>query len=191
MSTKQIPILIIDNYDSFTYNLVHYFEALNCVVRVIRNDEITEEIINDFNKIVISPGSGLPKEAGQLNKFIKKYAPSKSVLGICLGQQAITEVFGGKLKILHKVQHGVSSKVTHLSNDELYADIPKDFQVGLYYSWETIDLPNNLIATSFNKAGTIMSLKHKIYDIRAVQYHPESIMTPVGKKILKNWLEIF
>ena len=189
LKPKLIPVLIIDNYDSFTYNLVHYFEALNAEVSVIRNDAITIEVLNKFDKIVISPGSGLPKEAGQVNTFIKQFAPSKSILGICLGQQAIAEVFGGKLKILPKAQHGVASQVTHLSNDAvLYKGIPKTFRAGLYYSWETTELPKELEVTSLTSDGIIMSIKHKKHDLRAVQYHPESILTPFGKNILENWL---
>jgi len=189
LKPKLVPVLIIDNYDSFTYNLVHYFEALNAAVSVLRNDVITTELINNFDKIVISPGSGLPEKAGQVNTFIKQFAPSKSILGICLGQQAIAEVFGGKLKILPKAQHGVPTLVTHLSNDTvLYKGIPKTFQAGLYYSWETTELPKELEATSLTSDGIIMSIKHKKYDLRAVQYHPESILTPFGKNILENWL---
>lgn len=191
MDPKQLNVLIIDNYDSFTYNLVHYFEALDCEVSVIRNDEITDDLISNFNKIVISPGPGLPKEAGLLNSFIKKYALSKSILGICLGQQAIVEVFGGKLEVLSNVKHGVTCTISHLKNDIIYQNIPEHFSVGLYYSWHATNLPSHLIPTSIANDGVIMSIKHKVHDIRAVQYHPESIMTPFGKKILKNWLEYF
>ena len=181
-------VLIIDNYDSFTYNLVHYLEGLDCAVTVVRNDELDNLGISSFSKIVISPGSGLPKEAGQLNSFIKKYAATKSILGICLGQQAIAEIFGGELIALTKAAHGVSCSTTHLDNDRIYIDIPKKFDVGLYHSWHTVNLPKELEATAYNSDGIVMSLKHISYDLRALQYHPESIMTPFGKQLLKNWV---
>lgn len=181
-------VLIIDNYDSFTYNLVHYLEALDCEVTVIRNDKIESQIVDKFQKIIISPGSGLPKESGQLNLFIKQYASSKSILGICLGQQAITEMFGGNLESLSTVKHGVTCRISHFKNDIIYRNIPENFQVGLYHSWHTTNLTDKLIQTAISQDGIIMSLKHKKYDLRAVQYHPESIMTPYGKEILKNWL---
>lgn len=190
MYSEPIAVLVIDNYDSFTFNLVHYLEALNCEVSVIRNDEINKKLIDKFHKIVISPGPGLPDEAGQLKSFIKKYAPSKSILGICLGQQAITEIFEGKLDALPEVKHGVTDNIKHLGNDYLYDGIPELFQVGLYFSWHSVNLPKDLIPTAFASDGTIMSLKHAIYDVRAVQYHPESIMTQHGKAILENWLFI-
>ena len=181
-------VLIIDNYDSFTYNLVHYLEGIDCVVTVLRNDELENLNVTSFHKIIISPGAGLPKEAGQLNSFIKKQAPTKSILGICLGQQAIAEVFGGVLKILPQVKHGVSCSITHLNNDSIYNNIPKVFNVGLYHSWHTVKLPKELEITAYDFDGIVMSLKHISYDLRALQYHPESIMSPFGKQILKNWL---
>ncbi len=181
-------VLIIDNYDSFTYNLVHYLEGLDCVVTVLRNDELKSSDVTSFHKIIISPGAGLPKEAGQLNTFLKKMIPTKSILGICLGQQAIAEIFGGELVALAKVAHGVSCSTTHLENDSIYTNIPKVFNVGLYHSWHTVKLPKELETTAYNPDGIVMSLKHISYDLRALQYHPESIMTPFGKQILKNWL---
>ena len=183
-------VLIIDNYDSFTYNLVHYLEALNCDVTVIRNDVITYDVIADFHKIILSPGSGLPDDAGLLTCFIRRQAKKKSILGICLGQQAIAEVFGGKLEALEKVRHGESNTITHYGNDPIYKDIPKNIAVGLYFSWHTTNLPEEIIPTAVNAEGVVMSLKHRDYDIRSLQYHPESIMTPMGKKILQNWLNI-
>lgn len=182
-------VLIIDNYDSFTYNLAHYFEALDCKVSVVRNDKLSDVLIERFNKIVLSPGSGLPIDAGQLNSFITKYASSKSILGICLGQQAIAAIFGGTLTRLKQVNHGVSTRISHFDNDVLYNGIPTTLEVGLYHSWHTTDLPKSLIVTSKSKEGIIMSLKHSEFDLRAVQYHPESIMTPYGKTILQNWLK--
>lgn len=181
-------VLIIDNYDSFTYNLAHYLEALACKVKIVRNDELNSSSIHDFQKIIISPGPGLPSESGQLVNFLIKYQTSKSILGICLGQQAIAEIFGGELAPLEIVNHGVATTITHLENDSIYKDIPKSFQVGLYHSWKTVNLSNKLITTARSKNGLIMSIKHIEYDIRAVQYHPESIMTPYGKSILNNWI---
>jgi anthranilate synthase component 2 len=163
---------------------------LDCDVFVVRNDEIQRETLDQYHKIILSPGSGLPEQAGDMNAMIEKYAPTKSILGICLGQQAIAEIFGGKLIALDNVKHGESCIITHCNNDALYKDISKDLQVGLYFSWQTTSLPDSLIPTALDKNGIVMSLKHKEYDLRAVQYHPESIMTPMGKKLLQNWLEI-
>ena len=186
-----IKVLVIDNYDSFTYNLVHYLKDLNCDVTVKRNDKLELSEIKEFDKILLSPGPGIPDEAGLLKSIIKEYAPSKSILGICLGQQAIAEVFGGKIENLDKVYHGVSTSVILTNKDEvLYKDIPKNIEVGRYHSWVVAkDLPDELEVTSIDGNGEIMSLRHKKYDVRAVQYHPESILTPKGKKILKNWVE--
>ncbi len=183
------PVLVIDNYDSFTYNLVHYLEALGCKVTVMRNDTIDYQKIDSFHKIIISPGSGLPKNAGQLMPFLKKYYATKSILGICLGQQAIAKLFKAKLFPLDQVMHGLSTSITHTENDTIYIGVPKEFEVGLYFSWEIRNLPQELVPTSTSKEGIIMSIKHRKYDLKAVQYHPESIMTPYGRQILKNWLE--
>ena len=185
-----IKVLVIDNYDSFTYNLVHYLKDLNCDVTVKRNDKLELSEIEEFDKILLSPGPGIPDEAGLLKTIIKEYAPTKSILGICLGQQAIAEVFGGKIENLDKVYHGVSTNVKLTNPDDvLYKDIPKNIEVGRYHSWVVSkDLPDELQATSIDENGEIMSLRHKKYDVRAVQYHPESILTPEGKKILKNWV---
>ncbi len=186
-----IKILVIDNYDSFTYNLVHYLKDLNCDVTVKRNDKLSLSEVQEFDKILLSPGPGIPDEAGMLKSVIKEYAPTKSILGICLGQQAIAEVFGGKIENLDKVYHGVSTIVKLTNPDEiLYKDISKNIEVGRYHSWVVSkELPDELEATSIDENGEIMSLRHKKYDVRAVQYHPESILTPEGKKILKNWVE--
>jgi anthranilate synthase component 2 len=190
MSGKK-KILVIDNYDSFTYNLVHYLEDLNCDVTVKRNDKFSLEEAEDYDKILLSPGPGIPDEAGLLKPVIKQYAETKSILGICLGQQAIAEVFGGKIENLNEVHHGVSSKIRQINDDDiLYKDLPKELEVGRYHSWVVSkDLPEELIVTSLDENGEIMSIRHKDYDVRAVQYHPESILTPEGKKILKNWVE--
>ena len=183
-------VLVIDNYDSFTYNLVHYLEDLDCEVTVKRNDKLTLEEVDNFNKIILSPGPGIPDEAGLLKDIIKKYAPTKSILGVCLGQQAIGEVFGGKLENLDTVFHGVSTNITLSVDDEnLFEGLDKNFEVGRYHSWVVdTNLPDSLEATSFDENGQIMSLRHKFYDVKGVQYHPESVLTPDGKQILKNWV---
>lgn len=187
-----MKILVIDNYDSFTYNLVHYLEDLGCEVTVRRNDQLTLEEVDAFEKIVLSPGPGLPDEAGLLKAIIKTYAPAKSILGVCLGQQAIGEVFGGSLINLDTVYHGVATKVTSCVTDEsLFNGLDKTIEVGRYHSW-VVDpnLPEVLEATSFDENGQVMSLRHKTYDLKGVQFHPESVLTPDGKKILENWIQI-
>ena len=183
-------VLVIDNYDSFTYNLVHYLEDLECKVTVVRNDKLSLDDVEPFDKIVLSPGPGIPDEAGLLKDIIKRYAPSKSILGVCLGQQAIGEVFGGSLINLEDVYHGVSTKVTITVPDEpLFKGLDKEIEVGRYHSWVVHpDLPEDLEATSFDENGQVMSLRHKTYDVKGVQYHPESVLTPHGKLILKNWI---
>ncbi|MDO1501322.1 aminodeoxychorismate/anthranilate synthase component II [Winogradskyella maritima] len=184
-------VLVIDNYDSFTYNLVHYLEELDCEVTVKRNDKLTLEDVRPFEKIVLSPGPGIPDEAGLLKSIIREYAPIKSILGVCLGQQAIGEVFGGTLKNLDTVYHGVSTTVRQCVNDEsLFNNMNETIEVGRYHSWVVdTNLPDSLEATSYDENGQIMSLRHKVYDVKGVQYHPESVLTPNGKQILKNWLE--
>ncbi|WP_340065291.1 aminodeoxychorismate/anthranilate synthase component II [Ascidiimonas aurantiaca] len=183
-------VLVIDNYDSFTYNLVHYLEDLGCEVIVKRNDQLDLEEIEHFDKIVLSPGPGIPDEAGLLKSIIERYAPTKSIFGVCLGQQAIAEVFGGKLINLDKVYHGVATQVKITAKkDPLFKGLDPIIEAGRYHSW-TVDpnLPDSLEATSFDNNGHIMSLRHKVYDVTSVQYHPESVLTPNGKQILKNWL---
>jgi len=183
-------VLVIDNYDSFTYNLVHYLEDLDCEVTVKRNDQLDLEEIEHFDKIVLSPGPGIPDEAGLLKSVIKHYAPTKSIFGVCLGQQAIAEVFGGKLINLDKVYHGVATQVEITAKeDPLFKGLDPTIEAGRYHSW-IVDpnLPDSLEATSFDNNGHIMSLRHKVYDVTSVQYHPESVLTPKGKQILKNWL---
>ncbi|MGO4920873.1 anthranilate synthase component II [Maribacter spongiicola] len=182
-------ILVIDNYDSFTYNLVHYLEELGCEVIVKRNDQLTLEEVDAFDKIVLSPGPGIPDEAGLLKQIIEKYAPTKSIFGVCLGQQAIAEVFGGSLINLDEVYHGIATKIKITKDDVIFEGIPKEIEVGRYHSWVVNpDLPEVLEATSLDENGQIMSLRHKTYDVRAVQFHPESVLTPQGKKMLENWL---
>ncbi|MFV0573164.1 MAG: anthranilate synthase component II [Xanthomarina gelatinilytica] len=183
-------ILVIDNYDSFTYNLVHYLEELGCQVTVKRNDQLHLDEVEAFNKIVLSPGPGIPDEAGLLKPIISKYAATKSILGVCLGQQAIAEVFGGKLINLDTVFHGVATKVTTCVTDEiLFKNLDQTFEVGRYHSWVVdVHLPGVLEATSFDEHGQIMSLRHRFFDVKGVQYHPESVLTPNGKRILENWV---
>ena len=185
-----MKIIVIDNYDSFTYNLVHYLEDLNAEVTVYRNDEFELSELEKFDKILLSPGPGIPDEAGLLKQVIQKYAPTKSILGICLGLQAIGEVFGGNLINLRKVYHGVATKVSKVSDDFIFNEIPDEMEVGRYHSWSvsTENFPDVLAITSVDENGQVMSLKHKIFDVRGVQYHPESVLTPYGKKILENWL---
>ncbi|TXD81781.1 aminodeoxychorismate/anthranilate synthase component II [Subsaximicrobium wynnwilliamsii] len=185
-------ILVIDNYDSFTFNLVHYLEDLDCKVTVKRNDKLNLEEVEAFDKIVLSPGPGVPDEAGLLKAIIATYAPTKSILGVCLGQQAIGEVFGGKIINLEEVFHGVATTLTVTVDDEsLFDDMEKSFDVGRYHSW-VVDtkLPDVLEATSFDENGQIMSLRHKFYDVKGVQFHPESVLTPNGKQLLANWVRI-
>jgi anthranilate synthase component 2 len=185
-----MKVLVVDNYDSFTFNLVHYLEDLGAEVTVWRNDEFLLEEVAEFPKILLSPGPGLPKDAGLLKAVITKYANDKSILGVCLGQQAIAEVFGAKLENLEQVYHGISSVITVLdTNDLLFRDLPLNFAVGRYHSWVVGNkLPNTLIATSVDEAGHIMSIRHSTLPIYGVQFHPESVLTAHGKKLLANWL---
>jgi len=183
-------VLVIDNYDSFTYNLVHYLEDLDCIVTVKRNDQLSLKEVDAFDKIVLSPGPGIPDEAGLLKELIERYAPTKSIFGVCLGQQAIGEVFGGSLLNLDEVYHGIATKINIIGEDALFEGLSKEILVGRYHSWVVNpELPDVLEATSFDKNGQVMSLRHKEYDVCAVQFHPESVLTPEGKKILENWLK--
>ena len=188
-----MKILVFDNYDSFTYNLVQMIEQISGEkVDVFRNDQITLEEIEKYDKIVLSPGPGIPSEAGILIELIKKYAPTKSILGVCLGQQAIAEAFGGSLINLTEIYHGVATNAqTIKKNAPLLKDLPENLEVGRYHSWAVNpeDFPEELEITSVDENGMIMSLQHKNYDVQAVQYHPESILTPHGKRIIKNFLQ--
>ena len=187
-----MKIAVIDNYDSFTYNLVHYLEDLNATVTVFRNDELELEELDSFDKILLSPGPGIPDEAGLLKPIIAQYAATKSILGVCLGQQAIGEVFGGNLINLEKVYHGVATTVNPTVTDEsLFKDLPSEFEVGRYHSWvvNPADLPESLAVTAVDGDGQIMALRHKEFDVCGVQFHPESVLTPDGKQMMKNWLE--
>ena len=184
-------VLVIDSYDSFTFNLVHYIQSFDYEVTVYRNDRFDIEDVQYFDKIVLSPGPGIPDEAGLLKDVISIYAAEKSILGICLGLQAIGEVFGGKLINLEKVYHGVSTvaKVV-VANEILFEGLEKEFLVGRYHSWVLENnLPESLEVTAIDDQNQIMALRHKIYDVRAVQFHPESVLTPNGKTIIGNWLK--
>lgn len=183
-------ILMIDNYDSFTYNLVHYLEDLNCEVVVKRNDQLSLDEVDAFEYIVLSPGPGIPDEAGLLKDIIKKYASTKRILGVCLGQQAIAEVFGAQLVNLEQVYHGVATKINITVADKIFEGMPTEIEVGRYHSWVVdTNLPEVLEATSFDENGQIMSLRHRELDVTGVQFHPESVLTPQGKQMLKNWLK--
>ncbi|UYW01604.1 aminodeoxychorismate/anthranilate synthase component II [Flavobacterium agricola] len=185
-------IVVIDNYDSFTYNLVHYLEELNGQpVTVYRNDEFELEELEKFDKILLSPGPGIPDEAGLLKAVIQKYYKTKSILGVCLGQQAIGEVFGGELENLAQVFHGIATPITVLDNSEvLFQNLDSQQQVGRYHSWVVANrnFPEQLVITAVDANNQIMALRHKDYDVRGVQFHPESILTPQGKAMLQNWI---
>ena len=185
-------ILLIDNYDSFTYNLVHYLEELGAQVTVRRNDKISLEEVANFSHIVLSPGTGIPDEAGLLKEIITTYAPTKKILGVCLGQQAIAEVFGGSLENLSEVYHGIATPIQITDPQAtLFKDLPTEVVVGRYHSWVVSkNLPEVLKVTAIDSEGQIMALEHKSYSVHAVQFHPESILTPSGKKMLANWLGV-
>jgi len=184
-------ILVIDNYDSFVYNLVHYLEELDCKVTVKRNDQLYLEDVADYDKILLSPGPGIPDEAGLLKQIIMEYGATKSILGVCLGMQAIGEVYGGTLLNLNEVYHGVATSIEIFVEDEyLYSGLEKELEVGRYHSWVVAkELPPQLEATSYDIKGEVMSLRHREFDVRGVQFHPESVLTPDGKKMIKNWVE--
>ncbi len=187
-----MKILVFDNYDSFTYNLVQMIkEQSNASVDVFRNDEIPLEDVQAYDKILLSPGPGIPSESGLLIPLIKTYAATKSILGVCLGQQAIAEAFGGSLTNLSKVYHGIATPVELIGNSILFEGLPKTFHVGRYHSWvvNEHDLPADLKVTSKDSEGYIMSLEHTTNDVKGVQYHPESVLTPEGAKIIGNWLK--
>jgi anthranilate synthase component 2 len=188
-----MKILILDNYDSFTYNLVHMVEDITGVYpSVFRNDEISIAAINNYDLIILSPGPGIPDEAGILKETIKTYAGKKPIFGVCLGLQAITEVFGGSLENLDSVFHGVATTMKVTNFDAIiYQGIPTEFEAARYHSWiaSKKDFPNELLVTAVDEFGDIMSLQHKEYNISAVQFHPESILTPLGEKMVRNFIE--
>jgi anthranilate synthase component II len=203
-------ILVFDNYDSFTYNLVHLVEKImHQKVDVHRNDQIPLEKVKDYDKIILSPGPGIPDEAGLLLPLIKEYAASKSILGVCLGHQAIGEAFGGKLVNLDTVYHGVATPITVVNRESpvassevsdadgssydsrnLFEGLPQSFEAGRYHSWIVSDesFPDVLEVTARDENNYIMGLQHRKFDVQGVQFHPESVLTPLGEKILRNWL---
>lgn len=188
-----MKVLVFDNYDSFTYNLVQMIEKiLGQKVDVVRNDQISLEEINQYDKIILSPGPGIPEEAGILLEVIKTYASTKSIFGVCLGQQAIAEAFGGSLINLTEIYHGVATNIKILQKDtKLFKGFPDNFEAGRYHSWAVNkdNFPSDLTVTAVDDEGMIMALQHKTYDVHAVQFHPESILTPTGEQILLNFLE--
>src|SRR6476659_2595965 len=205
-----MKILVFDNYDSFTYNLVHLVEKiLHEKVDVFRNDQLPLEDVRKYDKIILSPGPGIPSEAGMLLPLIKEYAPSKSILGVCLGHQAIGEAFGGKLLNLSSVYHGVATSIRvvngqssmvnegnsrsiHHLQKNLFEGLPGEFEAGRYHSWivSKENFPAELEITAEDEKGYIMALQHKTYDVQGVQFHPESVLTPMGEKIMRNWLRV-
>jgi anthranilate synthase component 2 len=184
-------ITIIDNYDSFTYNLSYLVKELGAEVSVFRNDCFRMEQLESADKIILSPGPGIPSEAGLLLPAIRYFAQRKPILGVCLGHQAIGEVFGAKLQNLKDVYHGVSTPCHITSHDYIFHGLPKDIMVGRYHSWvvDRSSIPHTLEVTSVSDEGYVMSLRHREYDIRGIQFHPESILTPEGKSMLSNWLK--
>lgn len=187
-----MKILIIDNYDSFTYNLAHIIKQYGYACEVHRNNKISIEAIKQFDKILLSPGPGIPSQAGIMKAVIEKFGPTKSILGVCLGHQGIAEVYGGTLHNIPKALHGVTSTAKILDKTEkLFFGLPDLFQVTHYHSWAVTpgSLPAQVKVTSENNEGLIMSIRHTRYDVCGVQFHPESIMTPEGPRMIKNWLE--
>jgi len=186
-----LKVLIVDNFDSFTYNLKHYIEQFTNYVIVLRSKEIDILNLNKYDKIILSPGPGLPFEHNILNKLLSIYHKKKSILGVCLGHQSIAHFFGADLINLDKVLHGTSTQITHYNNCRIFNQLPKNFHVGHYHSWAVSkdNFPDVLSITSENEEGIITSFKHKKYDLTGIQFHPESVLTDFGLDILKNWLK--
>lgn len=187
-----MKILVLDNYDSFTYNLVHIIRALGYTVDIYRNDKIALEEVGKYDKILLSPGPGIPDEAGIMKPVIKEFGATKSILGICLGHQGIGEVFGAELFNIPKVLHGVTSTTEVTDHDDyLFNGVSEKFQSTHYHSWavRADSITDTLKVTAVNEEGLVMGLSHKTYDVKGLQFHPESIMTPEGPRMIKNWLE--
>ncbi len=187
-----MKILVFDNYDSFTYNLVHLVEKIiHQKVEVFRNDQIALEKVKSYDKIILSPGPGIPEEAGLLLPLIKEYAPVKSILGVCLGHQAIGQAFGGELTNLSTVYHGVATPIRVDNTAPLFKGLPAQLEVGRYHSWvvNRNQFPAELEITATDEQDWIMALQHKTYDVQGVQFHPESVLTPMGEAIMRNWLK--
>lgn len=185
-----MKILIIDNYDSFTYNIVDALRTLGVVPDVVRNDRLNLDAIAAYDKIIISPGPGIPSEAGQLPEVLARYATVKPILGICLGHQALGEFFGGRLLNLSQVYHGVATPIEIVADDYMFDGIESGTTVGRYHSWvvDSEGLPECLEVTATSADGAVMAMRHRDYDVRGVQFHPESIMSPDGPRMLDNWL---
>lgn len=183
--------VIIDNYDSFTYNLAHLVKELGTEVDVLRNDKFELEELEKYDKIILSPGPGIPEEAGLLLEIIRTYAGRKPILGVCLGEQAIGQAFGGKLTNLSEVFHGIQTDVKIKNKDYIFSGLPTEIPVGRYHSWvvDTEGFPEELVITAISSEGQIMALKHQEYDVHGIQFHPESVLTPDGKQIVGNWLK--
>lgn len=183
--------VIIDNYDSFTYNLAHLVKELGTEVDVLRNDKFELEELEKYDKIILSPGPGIPEEAGLLLEVIRTYAGRKPILGVCLGEQAIGQAFGGKLTNLSEVFHGIQTDVKIKNKDYIFSGLPTEIPVGRYHSWvvDTEEFPEELVITAISSEGQIMALKHQEYDVHGIQFHPESVLTPDGKQIVGNWLK--
>lgn len=188
---KQMKTVIIDNYDSFTYNLSHLLKELGAEVMVVRNDKFKMEDLESFDKIILSPGPGIPSEAGQLLDVICTYAGKKPILGVCLGHQAIGEVFGARLENLKDVYHGVQTEGTQLGNDYIFRGLPERVMMGRYHSWVVArdSMSDVLEVTAMSDDGEIMALRHRQYDIHGIQFHPESVLTPEGHTIINNFLK--
>ncbi len=186
-----MKIVIIDNYDSFTYNLSHLVKELGAEVTVFRNDKFEMDSLEAFDKIMLSPGPGIPSEAGLMPEVIKRYAQSKPILGICLGHQAIGECFGGRLANLDRVFHGIATEGTQLGNDYMFNGLPRRITMGRYHSWVVSReyLPDCLEITAESDEGHIMALRHRTLDIRGLQFHPESVLTTDGREMMENWIK--
>ncbi len=182
-------ILVLDNYDSFTYNLVHYVEALGGQCDVFRNDKITLDAVDAYDKIILSPGPGIPEEAGILMALIERYAPTKSILGVCLGLQAIGQVFGAELYNIGQVVHGKQKNTRVVAPDILFDGLPENFPSGRYHSWAVRNVQYPLVITATDDDGVVMGIRHAEYKVHAVQFHPESVMTPDGMRMMANWME--
>ena len=183
--------VIIDNYDSFTYNLAHLVKELGTEVDVLRNDKFELEELEKYDKIILSPGPGIPEEAGLLLEVIRTYAGRKPILGVCLGEQAIGQAFGGKLTNLSEVFHGIQTNVKIKNKDYIFSGLPTEIPVGRYHSWvvDTDGFPEELVITAISSEVQITALKHREYDVHGIQFHPESVLTPDGKQIVGNWLK--
>ena len=191
MNSRPTKILVIDNYDSFVFNLVQYLGQIGAECTVLRNDEVKPEDAKNYDGVLISPGPGTPEEAGVSIPMVKFCAENQIPLfGVCLGHQAIGEVFGATLQNLNTVYHGVANTITQTSDDSLFNNLPQQLQVGRYHSWviNKVDFPESLEITSLSENGDIMSIRHKLYNVKGIQFHPESILTPQGKTILSNWI---